>query len=52
MAEVKWSYCGELQWGLKQLPVIRNREVGRLREVAYTWEPMGKSIGTVQNWPY
>ena len=25
---------GELKHGLKQLPVIRNREVGRLREVA------------------
>ena len=34
------------------LGIIRNREVGRLREVTDTWEPMGKSIGTVQNWPY
>ena len=33
---------GELQYGLKQLPVIRNREVGRVREVADTWGANGK----------
>ena len=27
---------GELQWGLKKLPVIRNREVARLRKAADT----------------
>ena len=43
---------GELQQGLKQLPVIRNRGDSRLTEVTDTWEPMGKSIVTVQNWPY
>ena len=41
----------ELQSGLNQLPVIRNREGGRLRETAYTWDPMAKSIGTEINWP-
>ena len=41
-----------VQYGLEQQPVVRNRECGRLRKVADTWEPMGKSIGTVQNWPY
>ena len=52
MAEVKWSIAeGELQWGLKQLRKIRNREVGHLREAADTWELMGKLIGSEQNWP-
>ena len=41
----------EVQWGLKQLLVIRNIEVGRQREVANTCNPMGKSIGSEQNWP-
>ena len=43
---------GELQQGLKQLPVIWNREVGHRREVADTWVPVGKSSGTEQNWPH
>ena len=52
VAEVKWSIAeGELQWGLKQLRKIRNREVGHLREAADTWELMGKLIGSEQNWP-
>ena len=42
----------ELQEGLKQVLAIRNKEVSRLREVADTFEPKGKSIGPVQNWPY
>ena len=51
---VKWLYCeGRVAVGPEA--TVRNseyREGGRLREVADTWEPMGKSIGTVQNWPY
>ena len=40
-----WLYCrGRATVGstLKEVSVIRNREVSRLREVADTWEPRGK----------
>ena len=42
---VNWAYCGgTVTAGLKILPVFRNRG-GRIKEVADSWEPMGKSIG-------
>ena len=44
----KWSYFGELQWGLKRLPVTRNREGGRLRNVADTWSQWENQSGLNQ----